>query len=204
MLRPDERDRRDRLIAEIRPALMRMAGRYRRKAGLPWQWREDHCHDLVLAAMRAFGRYRHLSDHDLRRVMVRTAANESKDAIRRAVAEAQSGPSIERTDQIDLIAVRDDAAKSVEAFEVAEWFAVVARSGNLESQEIAVLLATADGVTAAEIAIDLGCCERTVKYRLQAARKKIAPHVARLFPEFRYTVSPLVSHTTGDTTHDAD
>jgi len=202
MLRPDEQERRNRLIEDIRPALMRMAGRYRRKAGLPWQWREDHCHDLVIGAMHAFTRYNHLPDNQLQRIMVHAAHCDFKDRMRQAVGQALAMPPIQRTDQIDLIAARDDAASATAAFEFAEWFTVVAKAAGLTRQELIALLGVMQGRTVAEIAETITVSCRTVDFRLSSARSKIAPHVARFFAGFRYTVSPRVPHATGDAAHD--
>jgi RNA polymerase sigma factor (sigma-70 family) len=166
------------MIDDIRPVLMRMAGRYRRKAGLPWQWRDDHCHDLVIGAMRAFDRYRNLDDDSLRRVMVRAAHNRSRDAVRRAIATAQAAPPIERTDQIDVVAARDDAAQATEAFDAAEWFAVLSRRAGLSADDVAIVQERMRGLDVREIAATIGLSERTVYRRMASIRDRIGACMA--------------------------
>ena len=44
-------ERRDNILAEIMPAINRMASRFRSKGRRPWQAKQDHAHDLLVAAM---------------------------------------------------------------------------------------------------------------------------------------------------------
>lgn len=175
--------RRDRLLAEIHPALMRMAGRYRQKAGLPWQWRDDHCHELVIEAMDAYDQYSHLPDDQLRRIMIRAARNDHIDIIRRSAARAPLDAYV--TDHLDVIA----ANQEVDAVDAADWFAVTARRVGLTRQEVAAILAIVKGEAVQEMAITMGVSCRTAHRRLASARRKLHVAVSEIQAGFRYMVS---------------
>jgi len=183
----DDHTRRDRLIMQIRPALMRMAGRYRRKAGLPWQWREDHCHELVFGAMEAYGRHEHLPDDQLRRVMVRAAHCDHLNIMEQNIV--RSSLSITNTGYMDVIAERNDTAREIEAIDMSDWLAVHAKRAMLTSREVTVIISKAQGLTNREIAEAIGVSLRTAHYCLAAARRKLATCLARDSPESGYTVS---------------
>jgi DNA-binding CsgD family transcriptional regulator len=174
-------ERRNRLIEEVYPALRRMAGRHRQKAGLPWQNRDDLTHDLVVKLCEVYERYHHLDDESIKRLFVRTASNCRIEHTRRSISQSLYFVG---GDTIECVASNDQGLARVDAV---DEVVVLAKRAGWTRKELQVVLLLASGRSERDAA-SLAQISQTTLRRLKASADA-KRHMAQKHTQNRYTVS---------------